>query len=217
MIRIISGILLLLVCAMPARAETDVWLFRGWGPEGFSTGIDQLGRRIQTLRGVGRVTVLDYTQTQQAYDEARATPPDRKLVFGGYSCGANSALNTGAAFEGHRTVHVLGIQPSLYCGRYWSTSNMALAQDTFAPCGMTYGFGCLRYFGRAQKTVLIERPSLHLQADTDPLAQRDVMTATYCIANSAERGRCAPWVNHLRRTTYMKRFQNQNTVRLHGR
>jgi hypothetical protein len=113
-------------------------------------------------------------------------------------------------------VHVLGIQPSLYCGRYWSTSNMALAQDTFGPCGQTYGFGCLRYFGRAQKTVLIERPSLHLQADTDPLAQRDVVLATYCIANSAERGRCAPWALHLKRTTTAKRFSGRNMLRLQG-
>ena len=57
--RIAAALLLLLASLSPLSAETDIWLFRGWGPAGFSTGIDQLGRKLQTLRGVGRVTVLD--------------------------------------------------------------------------------------------------------------------------------------------------------------
>src|SRR4030095_1931976 len=97
-----------LVTASPVQAETDVWLFRGWGPSGFSTGIDQLARKIRPLRGIGRVTTLDYRQTQLAYNQAQATPAGVKLVFGGYSCGASSAMILGNAFEGRRWVNVPG-------------------------------------------------------------------------------------------------------------
>jgi hypothetical protein len=212
-IKIIASILLFLFLTMPVQAETDVWLFRGWGPRGFSTGIDQLARKIRILRGIGRVTTLDYMQTQQAYNQAQATPSGVKLVFGGYSCGASSAMILGNAFEGRRQAHVLGIQPSMWCGLYQSTSNIVLAQDTYAPCGLTYGFGCQRYYGRAQHTVLIERSSLHLEADTDPMAQRDVLTAVYCIANS---DRCGVWRRHLQRTTTLRRQNGQRIVRLQG-
>jgi hypothetical protein len=182
----------------PAKAETDVWLFYGAGPHAFSSGVDTIAARVQRLRGVGHVTVRDYRETQSAYDEIRATPSDRKIVVGGYSCGAASALTVAGAM-GSRKVAVIGIQPSLWCGRYPTTPNMVYAQDTYGLCWETGGLGCYQFPDGAQSLTLIERPGRHLKADQDPVYQRDAVLAIGAVADPSRGG--PRLQRHLQQTT----------------
>jgi hypothetical protein len=197
----IAVALLFCLFAIPAHAVTDVWLFYGAGLHGFSQGVDQIASRVRRLRGVGTVHgPYDYRDTQRAYDEIRATPSQHKIVIGGYSCGAASALTVGGAL-GSRRVHILGIQPSLWCGRYPTTPNMVYAQDTYGLCWETLGLGCYQFDGTSPHTVLIERPGRHLKADQDSAYQRDVVLATAAVADPARGGRALHrW---LRNSTYL--------------
>src|SRR6516162_10900013 len=95
----------------PTHAATDVWLFYGWGPDGWSSGIDQIARRVRTLRGVHSVHVYDYRETQRAYNEAVASPSEHSLAFVGYSCGGNASLSVAGSLR--RTAHVIALQPSI--------------------------------------------------------------------------------------------------------
>jgi len=178
---------LLLCLAWPAWGATDVWLFYGWGPDGWSSGIDQIARRVRTLRGVNSVHVYDYRETQRAYNEAVATPHEHALVFVGYSCGGNATLAVaGALLQNNRNAHVIALQPSVWCGRYATTGNMRYVQDTWS--GGTFGLGSYMPEGPpAHYTTFIERRNRHGAADTDPLYQRDATFAVGAIADPSRR------------------------------
>src|ERR1700758_3530820 len=123
--RLALTLAVILALFTPALAATDVWLFYGWGPDGWSSGIDGIARRVRALRGVNSVHVMDYRYTQTAYDQAVATPHEHSLAFVGYSCGGNAALAVaGSLAHNGRTAHVIALQPSVWCGRYPTTSNM---------------------------------------------------------------------------------------------
>jgi hypothetical protein len=189
----------LLSLTLPAQAATDVWLFYGWGPNGWSSGIDQIARRVRTLRGVNSVHVYDYRETQRAYDEATAANHEHSVAFVGYSCGGNSALAVGGAL--HRTAHVIALQPSVWCGRYPTTPNMRYFQDTWS--SGTFGLGSYQPEGPpAHYTTFVERPNPHGAADTDPLYQRDAVFAVGAVADPARRwllerhlARSAPYID----------------------
>lgn len=176
--------LILLTSAWPAFGATDVWLFYGWGPNGWSSGIDQIARRVRTLRGVNSVHVYDYRETQRAYDEALHAPHEHSVAFVGYSCGGNAALAVGGALT--RTTHVIALQPSVWCGRYRTTANIHYFQDTWS--GGTFGLGSFQPEGPpAHYTVFVERPNPHGAADTDPLYQRDAVFAVGAVADPSRR------------------------------
>ena len=174
------ALLVLCASASPALAATDVFLFYGWGPNGWSSGIDQIARRIRTLRGINSVHVYDYRETQRAYNEAVAAPSEHSVAFVGYSCGGNAALAVGGAL--HRTAHVIALQPSIWCGRYRTTSNMRYVQDTWS--ADTFGLGSYQPEGPpAHYTVFVERLNPHGAADTDPVYQRDAVLAVGAVAD----------------------------------
>jgi hypothetical protein len=216
--RLVPALALALVLLLPsqATAATNVWFFYGAGPHFWSSGIDEMARKAQSLRGVGRVSTHDHMETQRVYDEILASPTSDRAVVVGYSCGGNASLAVaqGLARNG-RPVAVLAVQPSVWCGRYLpTTSNVRYAQDTYGNCVQTLGLGCLQFYGDAYKTVNIYRPDLHLEADTDPNSQRDVLGAIYAIANP---NRVGPLLRHLHRTTYITRYNGQNVWRLRER
>lgn len=206
-------VLLLTVAATPAAAATDVWLFYGAGPPALSSGIDVMARRIRTLSGIGHVSVHRYYDTTTVYNQILQRPASDKAVVVGYSCGGNASLAVAQSLSyNNRQVAVLAVQPSVWCGWYLpTTSNVAYAQDTYGNCLQTLGLGCLQFYGDAQRTVLIHRPDLHLQADSDPNSIRDVVRATYCIANPS---RCRPLIRHLRGTTTLTRYNGEDVLRL---
>ena len=187
---------LALLCS-PASAATDVWLFYGWGPNGWSSGIDEIARRVRTLRGVNSVHVYDYRETQRAYNEAVASPREHSLAFVGYSCGGNAALAVaGALYHNNRAAYVVALQPSEWCGRYPTTPNIAYFQDSWSP--WTWGLGSYQPEGPpAHYTTFIERRNPHGAADTDPLYQRDAVFAIGAIADSSRR----PWLEEYLRSS----------------
>jgi hypothetical protein len=200
----------------PASAATNVWFFYGAGPAWWSSGIDEMAHKARELRGVGHVSTHPYTDTQRVYDEILASPTSDNAVVVGYSCGGNAALAvTQGLARNARTVHILAIQPSVWCGWYLpTTSNVRYAQDTYGNCIQTLGLGCMQFYGAAQHTVLIYRPDLHSEAHADTNAQRDVLGAIYGIANP---GRAGLLVRHLHRTTYVTRYNGQDVWRLRER
>ena len=186
----VVGLQLGLLCLIPsssARGATDVWLFYGWGPNGWSSGIDQIASKVRQLRNVSSVHVYDYKETQRAYDEARATPADHPLAFVGYSCGGNATLAVGGALaNNNRAAHVIALQPSIWCGQYPTTSNMRYFQDTWS--ASTGGLGSYQPEGPpAHYTAFVERPNPHGAADTDPVYQRDAVLAVNAVANPSRR------------------------------
>jgi len=184
----------LLFWSSAALAATDVALFYGWGPDGWSSGIDQIARKVRTLRGVAATWVGDYRQTQAAYDWLRSRPQEHSIVTIGYSCGGNSALLTAGSLN--RPSHVIMLQPSQWCGRYGTTANMRYVQDSWS--SGTFGLGSYQPEGPpAGYTVFVERPNRHGAADTDPLYQRDAVTAVGAVADPSRRF-ILEW--HLRRT-----------------
>jgi hypothetical protein len=199
-------VVLSLCLSWPAWGATDVWLFYGWGPNGWSSGIDQIARRVRTLRGVNSVHVYDYRDTQRAYDEARATPHEHHLAFVGYSCGGNASLSVaGALNNNNRAAAVVMLQPSVWCGRYGTTPNMRYVQDTWS--GDTWGLGSYQPEGPpAQQTVFIERTNPHGAADTDPTYQRDAVLAIGAVADPSRK-----WLLecHLHRTAHIVRQDAQ--------
>lgn len=194
----IAAFLVFLFLVAPAMSATDVWLFYGAGPHGFSQGVDQIAarmRRFATVHGP-----YDYQDTQRAFDEIRATPNDHKIILGGYSCGVASALTVGGSL-GSRRVHVLGLQPSLWCGRYPTTANMHYFAETYGLCWQTGGLGCYQAEGASPHGVYIERPDRHLKADQDAAYQNDMVLAAGAIADPARRaGAYHRW---LRNSTYL--------------
>lgn len=165
---------------MVAVLITLVWLMYGWGDNAFgsSNGIDQIAARARLIKGVNGVYVRNYWQTQQIADEIMGSPSGERIVIGGYSCGANSPTTIAYGLYQHRRVYIVGIQESLWCGGYPLYNNVIAAQETYAGCILTLGFGCKRYTaypGHHVPIRLIRRPDLHPQADNDVNAQRDVL------------------------------------------
>jgi hypothetical protein len=191
MMKTILVIISLLWLVDPAQAGTKVWGFRGWGPAGWSEGVDQIAAQARTIPNVISVRVFPYTYTQQVANEIAATPHGTRIVVYGYSCGGNSATLIGTAFAGHRNINaVLGMQPSLWCGGTPNlTQNVGYAQNTYAPCWMTLGLGCQQWSG-ARRLYQIERPEWHGQADTDYDYQQDVLSAINTVASAG--GGCPP-------------------------
>lgn len=198
MSKIALVVCLLVAMVTPSLAGTDVFLFYGAGFHGFSQGVDQIAsrmRRFATVHGP-----YDYRGTQVVYDQIRATPSDHKIVIGGYSCGAASALVVGGSL-GSRRVHVLGLQPSLWCGRYPTTANMHVFAESYGLCWETGGLGCYQAEGSSPHGVYIERPGRHLKSDQDPAYQNDMVLAAGSIADPARYGRT--YHRWLRNTTYL--------------
>jgi hypothetical protein len=194
------ALLVPLLCVTPTQAATDVILMYGWGPNGWSSGIDTIARRARTLSGVNRVSTMDYRFTQRAYDQivaAHHNDPHRSFVIGGYSCGGNGAIAVAAALRNNSIrTHVITLQPSVWCGRYALTDNVALYQSTWSPG--TLGLGSYQPEGPpAHYSVFVQRDYPHGAADTDPMYQRD---ALYAIAAVADPARRPAWERHLIRT-----------------
>jgi len=148
--------------------------------------MNQIARKARLVSGVGHVHgPYRYYETQRVYDSIRSSLPSDKKVLVGYSCGGNASLAVAQGLaQSNIPVHILAMQPSLWCGWYLpTTSNVVYAQSTYASCIGTLGLGCMRFYGNAQENVNIFRPEGHLRADTDPAYQRDVMSAIYRIAN----------------------------------
>ena len=176
--------LLGLLMAGKGYSATDVVLFYGWGPNGWSSGIDQIARKVRTLRGVEATWVGDYRDTQSAANWLASCPHDHAIVCVGYSCGGNAALATCGAVG--RPTHVIALQPSQWCGRYRTTSGMQYVQDTWS--GGTFGLGSYQPEGPpAHYTAFIERPNPHGAADTDVLYQRDAIYAVGAVADPSRR------------------------------
>jgi hypothetical protein len=176
-------ILIILFAAAPAMAATDIVLMYGWGPNGWSSGIDQIARKARTLRGVNATWVGDYSQTQAAYDWLISRPHEHSLVCVGYSCGGNGALVTCGSLN--RPTHVIMLQPSIWCGRYGTTPHMHV-QDTWS--SGNFGLGAYQPEGPpAQYTIFIQRDHYHGAADTDPLYQRDALYAIGAVADPSRR------------------------------
>ena len=174
-------LILLLLIAGDAHAATRGWGFYGWGDNlwGTSSGVDDIAEGARRLPHVVSVRVLRYWETQRAADEIMAAPRGDRIVLYGYSCGANAVTTIGFGLNGHRHVTLAGIQPSIWCGGHGITPNVPYAQQEYAGCVITFGFGCRRWHpvvGNAVSEVIrIRRPSLHWAADTDPRAQADVL------------------------------------------
>jgi hypothetical protein len=175
----------------PAFAGAKVWGFRGAGLTGWSEGVDQIAEQARHIPNVASVRVFNYHETQQVYNEIAATPRGTRVAVYGYSCGANAATLIGTAFAGHRNVNeILGMQPSIWCGGSPNlTQNVGYAQNTYAPCWSNFGLGCQQWSG-ARRLVQTERIARHLQADTDPEYQADVLGAIDFLANA--QAQCNP-------------------------
>lgn len=208
------AILIMLTLSLPAWAGTRVWALYGWGDNAFgsSSGINDIAAQAARVPGVVSVRVYNYWQTQQVGNEMMAAPSTDKMVVVGYSCGANSATTIAYGMQGHRTVYPLGIQESLWCGGYALGTNVPYAQETYAGCLLTLGFGCKQYAagqGFKGHIVLIKRPDLHPLADTDPDAQRDVLSAIATIANPSLSRAHAARLAHTPRVKVVTRYHGQ--------
>ena len=193
-VKFIACLILFVCLAVPARGATDVWLMYGWGPDGWSSGIDQIARKVRTLRGVDTVHVSDYRNTQDAYNYLVARPAEHSVALVGYSCGGNAALSVASSL--HRATHVIMLQPSIWCGRYHTTASMRYVQDTWS--AQTFGLGSYQPEPLpAHYTTFIERHNPHGAADTNVQYQRDAVFAVGAVADTSRR-----WLleRHLRRS-----------------
>jgi|SRR6516162_666879 hypothetical protein len=204
------GAYALIMSCTPAIGASDVWALYGWGPNGWSSGIDQIARKVRTLRGVGAVHVTDYRNTQQVYEQMLAS--HNALTCIGYSCGGNACLAIGNSLAHNgRNIHIIMLQPSVWCGRYPTTANMTTVQDTWS-----YGslwLGAYQPEGPpAGYTTFIERREPHGAADTDPQYQRDAIAATAVAADPSRQQwyqrylqRSAPFVDRQDATVIWRR------------
>jgi hypothetical protein len=169
----------------PGIAGTKVWGFRGAGFAGWSEGVDQIAEQARHIPHVTSVRVFPYYETQRVYDEIAATPRGTRIAVYGYSCGANASTLIGTAFAGRRNINeVLGMQPSIWCGGSPSlTPNVGFALNVYAPCWSNFGLGCQQWSG-ARRLEQVEHLSRHLQADTDPFYQEQVLGSIDYLANS---------------------------------
>jgi hypothetical protein len=177
--------LVLAVLVLPAQAGTKVWGFRGAGFEGWSEGVDQIAEQARHIPNVTGVAVYNYYETQIVYDQiiaAKAADRRVRIAIYGYSCGANAAVLVGNAVRGNIN-EVLGMQPSIWCGGGVVNTlnrNIGYGQNTFS--WLTFGLGAQQWSG-ARRLSQIERRAQHLQADTDPAYQQDVLGAIDYLAN----------------------------------
>ena len=182
---------ILLICLLigaasirPTKAGTKVWGFRGAGFATWSEGVDQIAEQARHIPNVTSVRVFNYYETQQVYNEIAATPHGTRVAVYGYSCGANASTLIGTAFAGRRNINeVLGMQPSIWCGGSPQlTNNVGFALNVYAPCWSNFGLGCQQWSG-ARRLQQVEHIARHLQADTDPFYQEQVLGAIDYLAN----------------------------------
>jgi len=193
---------LIMLWSSAAIGASDVVLFYGWGPDGWSAGIDQIARKVRTLRGVDATWVGDYSAVQSAYDWAVARPREHSLACVGYSCGGNSCMNfCGGMHRHNRSCAVIMLQPSQWCGRYYPATPNMIVQDTWSP--WTWGLGSWQPEpAPARYTTYIERQNPHGAADTNVQYQRDAVFAVGAVADPSRRWllerhliRSAPYVD----------------------
>jgi hypothetical protein len=169
----------------PAEAGTKVWGFRGAGFEAWSQGVDQIAEQARHIPNVTSVAVYNYYETQAVFDQINAAKvADRRvrIALYGYSCGANASVVVANAIRGNVN-EVLGMQPSIWCGGGVVNNlnrNIGYGQNTFS--WATGGLGAQQWSG-ARRLTQIERRAQHLQADTDPAYQQDVLGAIDYLAN----------------------------------
>jgi hypothetical protein len=182
---LVYALLICLTSASPAFSGTKVWGFRGAGFAGWSEGVDQIAEQARHIPNVTSVRVFNYYETQQVYNEIAATPHGTRVAVYGYSCGANASTLIGTAFAGRRNINeVLGMQPSIWCGGSPNlTPNVGFALNVFAPCWSNFGLGCQQWSG-ARRLEQVEHIARHLQADTDPFYQEQVLGSIDYLANS---------------------------------
>lgn len=162
--------------------KVRVFAFYGLGGAVTSPGVDQIA---DTLRGYAGITVegpYAYESWSDLEDAMRATPRTIKIVTLGYSCGNQSLTGLPAYNTDVPVALAVGIQASLYCPPYALTPNIAAAQETYNPnCVETFGLGCAEYQPGpgfpSSRLHIIQRPDSHGEADLDPDAQQDVVTA----------------------------------------
>jgi hypothetical protein len=183
--RWLGAFITLLFLTIPApAADTKVWGFRGAGFFWWSEGVDQIAEQARHIPHVTSVRVFPYYETQRVYDEIAATPSGTRIAVYGYSCGANAATLIGTAFAGRRNINeVLGMQPSVWCGGSPNlTQNVGFALNVYAPCWSNFGLGCQQWSG-ARRLQQVEHIARHLQADTDPFYQEQVLGSIEYLAN----------------------------------
>src|SRR6516164_4341965 len=79
--------------------------------------------------------------------------------------------------------HLLGMQPSIWCGGTPNlTPNVGFALNIYAPCWTNFGLGCQQWSG-ARRLQQVEHLSRHLQADTDPFYQEQILGSIDYLAN----------------------------------
>ena len=183
-VKIAVTVLVTMVISMPALGATDVGLFYGWGPDGWSSGIDQIARKVRALRGVDATWVGDYRLTAEAHNWLMSRPREHSLVCAGYSCGANAAIVTCASLP--RPNAVVALQPSIWCGRYQAGASTRYVQNTWS--SGNFGLGAYQTEGPpAHYTVNIQRDHYHGAADTDVMYQRDAVYAVGAVADPSRR------------------------------
>lgn len=177
-------------------ADTKVWGFRGAGLAGWSEGVDQIAEQARQIPGVTSVRIFPYYETQQVYNEIAAEPHGTRIAVYGYSCGANASTLIGTSFAGRRNINeILGMQPSVWCGGSPNlTRNVGFALNVYAPCWSNFGLGCQQWTG-ARRLSQVEHIARHLQADTDPFYQEQVLgsisyLAGYQVPCNPARHRC---------------------------
>lgn len=212
--RFLACIAFLGLLVSPSLAGTRIWNLYGWGDNAFnsSAGINQLAAAERNIPGVTYIRVYNYWQTQQVANEIMAAPAGDNFIVVGYSCGANSATAVAAGLVNVRKVYPVGIQESLWCGGYPLGANVPAAQETYAGCLLTLGFGCKQYAagpGFAGHLVLIKRPDLHPLADTDPDAQKDVLSFIATVANPTLKGVYSFRLKQQRKVTVVTRYHGQ--------
>jgi hypothetical protein len=180
-----------------AQAGTKAWGLRGAGFEGWSQGVDQIAEQARHIPGVTRTAVFNYYQTTEVYNEivaAKAAEPRVRIAIFGYSCGANAAVLIANSIRGNVN-EVLGMQPSIWCGGGIVNTlnrNIGYGQNTYS--WLTFGLGSQQWQG-ARRLSQIERTARHLQADTDPAYQADVLGAIEFLATQ-EPPQCNPARHH---------------------
>jgi hypothetical protein len=182
--RILTSGLIYFLLIVSAVAGTKVWGFRGAGFAGWSEGVDQIAEQARHIPDVTSVRVFNYYETQQVYNEIAATPHGTRVAVYGYSCGANASTLIGTAFAGRRNINeVLGMQPSIWCGGSPQlTNNVGFALNVFSPCWSNFGLGCQQWSG-ARRLQQVEQIARHLQADTDPFYQEQILGSIEYLAS----------------------------------
>jgi hypothetical protein len=96
-----SAVLVIALCCHDARAETRVYLLRGWFGV-FSTGLDTMAEELRA-KGIKADAIghLQWTSAVSEILDRRAGGTAGRLVLVGHSQGANNAIDMARALEKH--------------------------------------------------------------------------------------------------------------------